>query len=448
MKKNIALIVGICIILAGFLLVTPLAPATTALIGIFVGALWLWLTHSIEMGSIVALAALCFVPGIQIGAVITAAFGNTTIWFLIFSMVLTYALSSTGILRRIAIYFVDNPLAKRNSYLFMGCYFLAILVLGSFMAPTVTFVLFFGLVKEIYELLKLNPGDKMARNLMVGTGFFASISCAMTPIAHTFPLMALGYYEAATGVAISYAAFMAYSVPICLLIAVVAYLLLIIGIDKKFDFTSIHFERTKWTWQEVVALIVFLAGVVCWIVVGIWPTVFVTLNTLGTIWPALVGIGILMACGVLNVKDGFSKGVAWPAILLCGTTLALGKWITATEMGIIPLVSSLFVNIPPAWILFIIVVFAVVMTNLISNIVTTTVSYNLFVPMVIAAGTVSPVLATILIGIGASLAYAFPSSIAHIALAGSSGWATSKDMMKYGCIMIVASILIMGVFLL
>jgi sodium-dependent dicarboxylate transporter 2/3/5 len=304
------------------------------------------------------------------------------------------------------------------------------------------------LVKEIYELLKLNPGDKMARNLMVGTGFFASISCAMTPIAHTFPLMALGYYEAATGVAISYAAFMAYSVPICLLIAVVAYLLLIIGIDKKFDFTSIHFERTKWTWQEVVALIVFLAVVACWIVVGIWPTVFVTLNTLGTIWPALVGIGILMACGVLNVKDGFSKGVAWPAILLCGTTLALGKWITATEMGIIPLVSSLFVNIPPAWILFIIVVFAVVMTNLISNIVTTTVSYNLFVPMVIAAGTVSPVLATILIGIGASLAYAFPSSIAHIALAGSSGWATSKDMMKYGCIMIVASILIMGVFLL
>ena len=195
MKKNIALIIGICIILAGFLLVTPLAPATTALIGIFAGALWLWLTHSIEMGSIVALAALCFVPGVQIVAVITAAFGNTTIWFLIFSMVLTYALSSTGILRRIAIYFVDNPLAKRNSYLFMGCYFLAIFVLGSFMAPTVTFVLFFGLVKEIYELLKLNPGDKMARNLMVGTGFFASISCAATPIAHTFPLMALGYYE-------------------------------------------------------------------------------------------------------------------------------------------------------------------------------------------------------------------------------------------------------------
>ena len=448
MNKNIALIIGICIMLAGFFIATPLAPVTFQLICIFAGAIWLWVTHSIEMGSIVALTMLCLVPGITTGAIITAAFGNTTIWFLIFSMILTYALSSSGVLRRIAIYFVDNPLAKRNSYLFMGCYFLAILVLGSFMAPTVTFVLFFGLVKEIYELLKLNPGDKMARNMMVGTGFFASISCAMTPIAHTFPLMALGYYEAATGAAISYFAFMQLSIPICLLIAVAAYLLLIRGIDKKFDFNSLHFEKTNWTWQEVVTLIVFIGVVICWLVVGIWPTAFATLNALGTIWPALIGIIILMACGILNIKDGFSKGVAWPAILLCGTTLALGKWITAAEMGIIPLVSSLFVNVPAAWILFIIVVFAVVMTNLISNIVTTTVSYNLFVPMVITAGTVSPVLATILIGIGASLAYAFPSSIAHIALAGSSGWATSKDMMKYGCVMIVASILIMGVFLL
>ena len=41
MKKNIALIIGICIILAGFMLITPFFPATTALIGVFTGALWL-----------------------------------------------------------------------------------------------------------------------------------------------------------------------------------------------------------------------------------------------------------------------------------------------------------------------------------------------------------------------------------------------------------------------
>lgn len=63
--------------------------------------------------------------------------------------------------------------------------------------------------------------------------------------------------------------------------------------------------------------------------------------------------------------------------------------------------------------------------------------------MLLSTAMFSPELATIAIGIGASLAYALPSSIAHIALAGSSGWATNKDMLKYGSIMIVVSILTM-----
>ena len=443
MSKEASLGIGLGFLIGSLFAITP----TIQLLLIFIGALWLWITHSIEVGSIAAMAMLCLLPGVTTSAVITAAFGNTTIWFLIFSMVLTYALSSSGVLRRIALYFVDNPLAKKNSYWFMGFYFLAILVLGSFMSPTVTFILFFGLVKEIYSLLELQPGDKMARNMMIGTGFFASISCAMTPIAHTFPLMASGYFEGIMGTTISYAQYMAYSLPVCLLIAAIACVLLMLGIKKDFDFTKVSFTKSKWTFNEVIATLVFIAVVICWLVVGIWPTTFAALNALGTVWPAMIGVFVLAAEGILNTKEALSKGVAWPAIILCGATLALGKYITAEEYGIITYVSQWFANIDGAYILLIVAAFAVVLTNLISNIVTTTVAFNLFVPMIIATGVISPVMATIIIGVGASLAYALPSSIAHIALAGSSGWANAKDMMKYGIVMIIASVLIMGVFI-
>lgn len=362
-------------------------------------------------------------------------------------MMLTYGLSSTGVLRRIAIYFINNRFAKKNSYWFMGCYFLSILVLGSFMAPTVSFVLFFGLVQEIYNLLNLEQGNGFAKRLMIGTGFFASISCALTPIAHTFPLMALGYYEASTGNIISYFEYMKYSIPVCLIIAVFAYLLLAIKIDKNFDFSKVYFQQTKWTGKEIFASIIFIGVVICWLITGIWPDTFAWLNALGTVWPAMIGVAILAAGRALNIKDAITKGVAWPAILLCASTFALGNLITADEYGIITYVSNLFANIDMGIILFIVAAFAVILTNFISNIVTTTVSYNLFVPMIIASGVVSPVLATIIIGVGASLAYALPSSIAHIALAGSSGWATAKDMAKYGFPLMIISILIMGVFL-
>ena len=443
MSKEVSLGAGLGFLIGSLFAITP----TIQLLLIFIGVLWLWITHSIEVGSIAAMATLCMLPGVTTSAVITAAFGNTTIWFLIFSMVLTYALSSSGVLRRIALYFVDNPLAKKNSYWFMGFYFLAILVLGSFMSPTVTFILFFGLVKEIYSLLELQPGDKMARNMMIGTGFFASISCAITPIAHTFPLMAIGYFEGIMGTTISYAQYMAYSLPVCLLIAAIACVLLMLGIKKDFDFTKVSFTKSKWTFNEVIATLVFIAVVICWLVVGIWPTTFAALNALGTVWPAMIGVFVLAAAGVLNTKEALSKGVAWPAIILCGATLALGKYITAEEYGIITYISQWFANIDSAYILLIVSAFAVVLTNLISNIVTTTVAFNLFVPMIIATGVISPVMATIIIGVGASLAYALPSSIAHIALAGSSGWANAKDMMKYGIVMIIASVLIMGVFI-
>ena len=42
-----------------------------------------------------------------------------------------------------------------------------------------------------------------------------------------------------------------------------------------------------------------------------------------------------------------------------------------------------------------------------------------------------------------SLAFATPPAIAHIAIASGSGWATPKDMLKFGSIMSIISILVM-----
>lgn len=333
----------------------------------------------------------------------------------------------------------------------MALYFLSMLIIGSFMAPTTVFILYFSIVQEIYSLLDLKKGDKLARNLMVGTGFFASISCAMTPIAHTFPIMALGYYETSTGEAISYITYLKFGLPIGILLSIAAFLLLRIGIRKDYDLSSLHFEKTKWTGKEIFSTVIFLLVVCCWLITGIWPKVFASLNALGTAWPAIIGCIILCVAGCLDVKQGFTKGVAWSAILLCAATLALGSFLTKDEFGILPAVKSFiapFIEQMPGWLmLIVIVIFTVVLTNLISNIVTTTVSYNLFVPVLLGSALLLPSTATVAIGICASLAYALPSSIAHIALCGSSGWADSKDMLKYGSIMMGITVIVVSVII-
>ena len=439
MKKKILLAIGLLIM---FLPIIFGLETVYQMLGVFIGAIFLWITSPIEIGSIACLIALCLLPNAKVSSVFSASFGSSTIMFLIFSFLLTFSLSKTGVLRRIAVRFIDNPLAKKNVRLFMAAYFLSMLIIGSFMAPTTLFILYLSLSKEIFELAGLEKGDKLARNMMVGTGFFASISCAMTPIAHTFPLMAIGYYEASTGETISYISYLKYGLPIGLILALAAYGLLSIGIENKYDFSGVKFEKTKWQSKEIFSVIVFIAVVVCWLIIGIWPKAFSKLNSLGTAWIAMAGCVILAIAGCLDIKEGFSKGVSWSAIILCAATLALGSFLTNEEYGVMPVISAFMApKLESMNILLLIIAFAVIMTNLISNIVTTTVSYNLFVPVLLSASLLAPDKATIAIGICASLAYALPSSIAHIALAGSSGWATSKDMLKYGSVMIVISII-------
>ena len=440
MKKKICLAFGLLISFLPHILGMDVVWRMT---GVFISAIWMWITCPIEIGSVVCLASLCLLPGVTPAGVFSSSFGSSTILFLIFSFLLTFALSETGVLRRIAIFFIDNRVAKKNIRLFFGMYLLSILIVGSFMAPTTVFILYFSIVQEIFSLLGLKKGDPLARNMMVGTGFFASISCAMTPIAHTFPLMAIGYLEAETGEMISYITYLKYGVPVCLVLSAAAYGILIIGMKDDYNLRSISFEHKSLEKKELVSVIVFSAVVICWLITGIWPDKLQSLNALGTTWPAMIGCIILAICGCLDIRKGFEKGVSWSAILLCAATLALGSFLTKDDFGVMPAIKSVMEPmLAKTDILLLIVLFAVVMTNLMSNIVTTTVSFNLFVPVLVATGMYSPALATIAIGIGASLAYALPSSIAHIALAGSSGWAESKDMLKYGSIMIVISVAI------
>ena len=136
--------------------------------------------------------------------------------------------------------------------------------------------------------------------------------------------------------------------------------------------------------------------------------------------------------------------------MLCAATLAVGKYLTSAEFGITSALSGLltpvFGDVSVAVMLLIVVGATIIMTNLMSNIVTTTVMYNIVSPvigglMAIGVGLPLPI-ATIVIGMSASLAYATPPAIAHIAIAAGSEWATPKDMLKYGGVMSILSIAI------
>ncbi|MGI6687104.1 MAG: SLC13 family permease [Christensenellales bacterium] len=428
-------------------------------LGLFVGAVTLWLFVDIGWPSALVIFALGFLPGVKTGDVITASFGNSTVWFLIFSFLLTYALKETGFLRRVAMLFITSRMARRGPWAFAFMFLLSVLALGSFIAPTVTFLLFFALHREAMEALGQRPGDALAKALMIGIACVTSISCAMTPIAHTFPLMALGFHEAATGERISYLSYLKIGLPAGLLLFGLTFALLYMGFHKRVKAQGLKLDSLtlqppgKPDARELFSALVFFLVVMVWLFSGILPEALKPVAALGTAWPALLGVILLSAIPiagkpVLDLKEGFARGLNWQSLLLCAAALALGKYLTLPEYGVTDWFGAVIAAPMGAWgyvgALAVIIAATVIMTNFLSNIVTTTVMYQVAVsaiPVLALSGIViDPALSAVLVGLCASLAYATPPAIAHIALAAGSGWADSRDMLVYGGALALLSI--------
>jgi len=442
-----------------------LSAEAMGVLGIFLGTVLLWLFVDITWPSVLALLSLSLLPGVGTAGVITASFGNTTIWFLVFSFLMTFSLSETGFLRRAAMVFLNSRFAGRGPWAFALMFLLAVLALGSFIAPTVTFLLFFALHREMMYAMGLKPGSALAKALMLGIACVTSISCAMTPIAHTFPLMALGFYEAATGNVISYFSYLKIGLPSGIVLFLLSFVLLYLLYGRKVKAERVNLAGLKLQpsqrigAREMFSALVFFAVVLIWLLSGVLPDSLRGLAGLGTVWPAMAGVVLLAAVPIrsklaLDIKKGLTQGVSWNSILLCAAALALGKYLTAEEYGITSLIGRV---LQPAMgalgyisALLVLIAATVVMTNFMSNIVTTTVMYNVsaaILPVLALTGTViQPQTAAILAGLCASLAFATPPAIAHIALAAGSDWAGPKDMLLYGGFLTVLCIPVVLLF--
>ena len=125
-KKIIGFLIG-CLFLFGFSYLPiniGLSSDAMTMIGIFIGAIIFWLTVDVGWPSLLVLFSLTQLTDVSIGTVMSSSLGNNTVAFLIFSCILTYSLSATGLLRRIALWFVNLKIAKKSPCAFAAMYFI------------------------------------------------------------------------------------------------------------------------------------------------------------------------------------------------------------------------------------------------------------------------------------------------------------------------------------
>ena len=462
-----AIIISVCVALVIFGRFIPpfggLNGEAIAFFTTFLGTLILWLFISIDWPSILCIASLCFLPSIGFTTGLAKSFGDSTFIFLMFTFIITYALSKTSFIKRIAIAFVNNKLAKSNGVLFVILYLTAVLILGLFISPSVLFLVMLPITNEIFAVAKIEKGDKVAKVIMLGLGFTVSISSGMTPIAHVFPVIAMK----ASGVALDSFKYMAYAFPVGLLtfIVMLGILLLIIRPDtrklKDADLSGIANSLPKVTRNDIITLVVFGLVIVFWILPELLqyaaPDFYSAFKGWGTAMPAIVGACALFIIGtpskkpILSVPDAFKNGIPWGSLVMCASTLLIGTVLGNEGVGIKAwLQSNLEVSLKALPILALVIIFtlwAALQTNLSSNMVTAQLVSAVAASVlgIVATPEQAAVLIPVvcgLIGMLASFAFATPPSMPHIALVASSDYCSTKDTLIYGSILMIASVIL------
>lgn len=106
--KWVALVIALLFMFATKYIPAPadLSQAGFQVLGILIGAIILFLTWGTGFPSMMIVFALMTVDGLSAAKVTQATFGNNTVVFLVFCMMLAACLTKSGAARRIAIWFL------------------------------------------------------------------------------------------------------------------------------------------------------------------------------------------------------------------------------------------------------------------------------------------------------------------------------------------------------
>lgn len=459
-RTNVLMVIAFLLIFFARFLPRPAEMPASAMqvLGIFLGTLILWLSVGVHWPSALCLGALGFIPELSFSSILSGSIGSQIFTFLIFTFMCSYTLAKTPFVRRVAIWFISRPAARKNAWWFCVLYFASMFCMALIMSPTVLFVAYLSISEEIFTLLRLKKGDKLASMIMVGQTLSCCLGSAATPIAHDGPILGLGLYEAATGESISYASYIGFGLPLALLVFVL--MLLVFRFLLKPDMrplqdldvarlteTQEHMDR-----DEGIVLAVFLGVVALWVfpglLKGVFPAASAYVSGLGLTMPPLLGVVVLCVLhgkngkALMDYNDALQNGVSWTCCMMAAAVLALSSALSNEEIGFTAFVNDaiqpLIGGLAPVLVIGLLLLWSGLLTNICSNLVTITLVLSVGLPLCMASGgAINGAAIAGLVSFMGAFAVATPSAQPLVAMGVGRGYVQLGMLIRYGYLLVV-----------
>jgi len=441
-KDLFFIILSFSIVILLYFLPTPLGLSHNGqtMIGILMMGAILWITEPIPL-AVTGLLIIIIQPilGIIKTEEVFSSFGNQAVFFLIGAFILASALEKYGLHKRIALkflsYFEQSP-HKFTLGIMFSCAFL------SFIMPEHGVVaLFLPIIVSILIAMKSIPKQSnFGKISMLCVAYGSSVGSLGTLIGGARNPLTIGILSDA-GITVTFFDWMKYSMPVVFITLPIVWLILqfFFPIEIK-DITVARREINdqvnkagKMQKNEIIVSIIFVAVIILWIF-------FSSPQYFGLAVIALLGSVLLFLTKSISWDD-VEERVPWGIILLYGGAITLGAGMQKTGAGAWiahMLFSAVGNNI--YLVIFVLIIITVLLTNIMSNIGAVAILLPVGLGVATEIPGISPLFASMIIALCGGLAFMLVIATPGNAIVYSSGYFSTRDLLKAGSVANIVSI--------
>lgn len=452
-----------------FFLPMDLPGEQQSLAAVLLGVVVLWICEPIPIpiSGLIGVSAIILL-GVAPSDDVLAPFGSTTIFTFIGAFILAQAMLKHGVAQRIAFAILAIPGVGRSTFRTIIAFGAITCILSAFVSNTATVAMLMptalgilaviaklmqdqGVVRPDFDPMTLRVGAA----LMLMLAYGASVGGLLTPVGSPPNLIGRGLIEEATGERISFGQWMLTALPICLLMFVILFVVLLLinkpevrrieGVEEYIREQRI--AQGPMSRAEKNTVTAFAVTVTLWLV----PAVVGLVSGTGSEAYALVddrlneGVAAVIGAALLFILPvNWSKQQAtmtwkdagkidWGTILLFGTGIIFGAMLSGT--GLAETIGNGAADTFGITSAFAITAFAVLLAIVISETTSNTASAAVVVPIIIplaAATGVDPLVPALAATFAASLGFMLPVSTPQNAIVYGTGCVPMTRMIRSG----------------
>lgn len=427
------------------LIPTPgLGTSGHAALALLLFAIIMWVTEALHL-AVTSLLLLFIQPLIGVTSFDNAVIGfaNPIIFLMIGGFIIAEAIRKSGLAARFTFYLLNRFGTTPDRSLFVVVW--ATGLLSAFIENVVAYAMLLPIIKEIIPLMGVNDPEKGRSNFakaMVIGGSFGSLAGGFGTEIGTAPnLMAAAYTH------LPFVNWMIFGFPLAFILMAIIWKWL--GIVYKPEVKGIvggmETIAAKKAALGPMSRAEKLTTVILLFTIGLWVTGGIT--NIDSFSVALIGAVLLFAFRVLDWKDAQS-GVDWGLIIFFGGALSLGAALLnpadpsqGAATWLIHLIITALGNPSTIIIMIVLMVIAVSITQVMSNIALAAILVPLSVTLAQAQGLPTGTYA-IPVAIACSLSFMLPMADPTVAMAYGTKYINIKEIFKAGFPLVIIGIIV------